>query len=108
MRNGKMVVDSKLSDLQSDQHLLISVDNQDAATYLNAIDGVLGVKNCETSDGLHNFILDSSLEIAPNIASAVHDAGDKLYALQPEKRTLETLFAEVNMVSEQEKEVAHA
>ncbi len=108
MRNGKMVVDSKLVDLQTDQQLLLSVDNKDAAVYLNKIDGVQGVKSCAECNGIHNFILNSSLDIAPNIASAVLDAGDKLYTLQPEIRNLETLFAEVNMVSEEGKEAANA
>lgn len=108
MRNGKMVVDSRLADLQSDQQLLLAVDNSNAAEYLTKIDGVQGVKSRDGCDGIHNFILDISMDIAPNIATAVLDAGDKLYALQPEKRNLETLFAEVNMVAVEGKEVAHA
>ncbi len=109
MRNGKMVVDSHLNDLQSNQKLLVNVNNGNAASYLTTIDGVQAVKNRGDSDGgIYSFILDSSVDRAPDIASAVLDAGDKLYTLQPEKRNLETLFAEVNMVSPAEKEVADA
>lgn len=108
MRNGKMVVDSRLADLQSDQRLLLTVDNSDAAKYLNQLDGVQGVKSRKGGDGIYNFILDSAPDVAPEIATAVLDAGDKLYALQPEKRNLETLFAEVNVAEVEAKEVVHA
>lgn len=107
MRSGQMVVDSRLADLQSGHHLQITVDNEDASSYLNEIKGINEVKRCTSSGALHCFSLDCSLDIAPDIATAVLQAGDKLYTLQPETRNLETLFAEVNAVSAEGKEVPH-
>jgi ABC-2 type transport system ATP-binding protein len=108
MRNGQMVIDSKLADLQSEQHLRVAVNNKDAASYLNNIKGVNSVTSNAGSGDIHSFTLDGSLDIAPDVASAVLQAGDKLYTLQPETRNLETLFAEVNVVSTEGREVAHA
>ncbi len=108
MRNGRMVIDSKLADLQSEQHLRVAVNNRDAASYLNKIKGVNSVTSNAGSGDIHSFTLDSSVDIAPDVASAVLQAGDKLYTLQPETRNLETLFAEVNVVSTEGREVAHA
>lgn len=108
MRNGQMVVDSKLADLQAEQHLRVAVNNKDAASYLNNIKGVNSVTSNPGSGAIHSFTLDSNVDIAPDVASAVLQAGDKLYTLRPETRNLETLFAEVNIVSSEEREVAHA
>lgn len=110
MRRGKMVVDSRLADLQAKQQLLVSVNNEDAAPYLNTIDGVSDVSGCtgKGNDDIYTFTLDASMNIAPDIAEAVMKAGDKLYTLQPEVRNLETLFAEVNSVTATEGEVDHA
>lgn len=108
MRNGKMVIDSRLEDLQSGQHLLVSVDNKDAASYLREIDGVDEVKIGDGGDDIHNFILIAPENIAPDIAAAVFQAGDKLHCLQPETRNLETLFAEVNAVTTEIMGDAHA
>jgi len=110
MRNGKMVMNSRLADLQSKQQLLVSINNGDAASYLNTIDGVSDVFSCSRnrSDDIYTFTLDASTDIAPNIAKAVLKAGDKLYTLQPEIRNIETLFAEVNTTAATEGEVDHA
>ncbi|RKZ00768.1 ABC transporter ATP-binding protein, partial [Candidatus Fermentibacteria bacterium] len=108
MRNGKMVIDSRLSDLQSGQQLLLSVDNKDAASYLDKVDGIQKVKSRAVSGDIHSFTLTGSTDIAPDVAAAVLKAGDKLYSLQPETRNLESLFAEVNTVSAAEMEVNHA
>jgi len=108
MRNGQMVIDSRLADLQSGQRLQVAVNNKNAASYLNKIDGITGVETCGNSSNTHRFTLDGDVNIAPAVAAAIYEAGDKLYILQPETRNLETLFAEVNAVSEEETEVAHA
>lgn len=109
MRSGRMVLDSRLDDLQSGHHLLVAVDNEDAKGYLSRVEGVASVKTCTSLNNHPCFELDVTAEAAPQIAAAIHDAGDKLYTLQPESRNLETVFAEVNSASlETEKEVAHA
>ena len=109
MREGRLVVDSALDDLQSGQRLLVSVDNHAANAYLDKIDGVRSVASCSSDNQYACFALETSPDIAPRVAAAIHDAGDKLYCLQPESRNLETVFAEVNSGSTNHlREVAHA
>lgn len=98
MREGKLVVDSRLDELQSGQRLLVSVDNQKANAYLGKIDGISSVTSCPAHDQHPCFALETTPDLAPRIAEAVHEAGDKLYCLHPETRNLETVFAEVNSV----------
>jgi len=110
LRNGKLVVDSKLKDLQSGHRLLVSVDNKKATHYLGKLDGVSSITNCVNSSNNHPcFALDTSADTAPQVVAAIYEAGDKLYTLQPEIRNLETVFAEVNTVStENNTKAAHA
>ncbi len=96
MRAGKLVMDSRLDTLQAGQSLQLLLDNDKAESYLNRIMGVKGVKRCESSTGKACYVLDAPFDVAPDIASAVQQAGDKLYSLQTEQRTLETVFAEIN------------
>jgi len=109
MRNGRLAVDSNLDELQSGRQLRLTTDNKNAFSYLQNIQGVEQVKLHETNREQFHFILDISSDIAPEIATAVADAGDRLFLLQPQKQSLETLFAEVNGASTVlKKEVAHA
>ncbi len=108
MRNGQMLIDSRLTDLQSRQRLLLAVDNKEAGTYLNKLAGVNEVQQSSENSHIYNFILDAPFELAPEVATAVHTAGDKLYGLQPEFKNLETLFAEVNAAATTGGEGAHA
>ncbi len=96
LRAGKLVVDSKLDALQSGQRLTVAVDNAEADRYLAKVDGVGGVQPCDAPPGHYCFSLDAAAETAPAIAAAVQQAGDRLFMLQPEVRTLETVFAEAN------------
>lgn len=107
MRNGKMVIDSKLKELQSGRRLRVSVNNTDARSYLGNIEGVEQVTVKNSRGDIYTYVLDTVGEVASDVAEAVLQAGDKLYCLQPEIRTLETLFAEVNAVATEEMEVAH-
>ena len=96
MRGGKMVVDSRLDELQAGHRLLLVVDNAKADSYLRKVEGVQSVKPCEARDGHSCYLLEATADTAPSVAAAVQHAGDKLYSLQPEIRNLETVFAEVN------------
>ncbi len=95
LRAGKLVVDSTLDALQSGHTLLIQLDNPKAMGYLGQIDGVASVTP-RTDSEHHGYALTAAANIAPDVATAVHNHGDKLYAMQPELRDLETVFAEVN------------
>jgi len=99
MRSGQLVVDARLTELQEGHHILVALDNADAAAYLRTVDGVDAVKSCQGIDSHYCFSLDAGADTAPAIAAAIHSAGDRLYSLQPEVRNLETVFTEINSES---------
>lgn len=95
LRAGKLVIDARMADLQKSRGLLVSVD-QEASEVLRSIAGVASVTEDAASEGCRNYRLDAPVEAAPAVADAVARAGRKLYKLQPLRRDLETVFAEVN------------
>ena len=96
MRQGKLVVDAPIEELQSGRQLRVTVDNGAALDYLKQIVGVSSAEKVETVDELSTYLLEASGEAAPAVVARINEAGDKLYRLHPEARTLETVFAEVN------------
>jgi ABC-2 type transport system ATP-binding protein len=100
LRAGRLAMDTRLDALQQSGGLLVSVGG-DARATLTGVPGVKTVAETSATRGQHHYRLDAPLDSAPAVAAALADAGIKLYALQPQRRDLETLFAEVNT------EVAH-
>lgn len=96
MRAGKLVIDSRMDELQAGQRLMLALDNAKAKAYLKNVSGVKKVSRFAAPTGQQGYLLEASAEAAPQVAAAVQVAGDKLYSLQPEVRNLETVFAEVN------------
>ena len=96
MRDGKLVVDSLIADLQSGRQLRLAIDSGEASDYLACVAGVSKVEKLESADGKSSYLLDCGEAVAPEVAAAIASAGDKLYSLSPEVRNLETVFAEVN------------
>ena len=96
MRDGKLVVDSLIADLQSGRQLRLAIDSGEASDYLACVAGVSKVEKLESADGKSSYLLDCAEVVAPEVAAAIASAGDKLYSLSPEVRNLETVFAEVN------------
>ncbi len=96
MRGGKLVVDSRIEDLQSRRQLRVAIDSGEASDYLGRVAGVSKVEKLETADDKSSYLLDCGETAAPEVAAAIANAGDKLYSLSPEVRNLETVFAEVN------------
>ncbi len=105
LRSGRLVVDARLDALQQETRLLVSVDGESRAP-LAGVAGVAAVEARGQVDGLWQYALEAAPEAAPEVVSALSAAGRRLYALQPQHRDLETLFAEVNRLAD-EKEVAH-
>jgi len=95
LRAGRLVVDSRLDALQGEGGLLVSVEG-DAAGVLRAVPAVSGVREQAARDGRRSYRLEAPGEAAPAVAEALARAGLRLYALTPERRDLETLFAEVS------------
>lgn len=96
MRDGKLVVDSLIADLQSGRQLRLAIDSGEASDYLACVAGVSKVEKLESADDKSSYLLDCAEVVAPEVAAAIASAGDKLYSLSPEVRNLETVFAEVN------------
>ncbi|MBT8419624.1 MAG: ABC transporter ATP-binding protein [Gammaproteobacteria bacterium] len=99
LRSGRLVLDSRLDALQKDPHLLVTIDRDDPGLF-NTIEAVTAVKRRGDHDDAdrYSFILTAPPDAAPQVASAVTASGARLYSLQPEKRDLETVFAETNAI----------
>lgn len=96
MRAGKLVLDSRLDALQQTRRLLVSLNNPQASHYLAAVAGVGKVQAQPGNAGHYTYTLEAAPELAPQVAAAIHAAGDQLFSLHPETRTLESVFAEAN------------
>lgn len=102
MRAGRKVVDARISDLQQGARLLVTLDRAEAEArpVLQAVPGVQSVqldnRHAPGHQGRHVYALQAEAGVAPAVAAAVQAAGLALYALTPERRDLEAVFAEVN------------
>ncbi|MBF0145482.1 MAG: ABC transporter ATP-binding protein [Magnetococcales bacterium] len=100
LRSGRLVVDTRLDALASDARLRVTID-RDGESILKNIPGVTSVRKTGTSPQGHlSYILNASLETAPLVAGTLAEKKVQLFVLQPEKRDLETLFAEANELHE--------
>jgi ABC-2 type transport system ATP-binding protein len=95
LRAGRLALDSRIEDLEQNQRLLIVV-SADGKSVLGGIPGVERITQRATNDGLVHYVVDVSRDCASDIAQAIHAAGLKLHLLQPERQTLESVFAAVN------------
>ncbi len=94
MRAGKLARDARLEDLQRGGGLLLRVEG-DARSVLASLSGVAAVEERPASSGVRQYRLQAPASVAPAVAAAVAGAGLRLHALQPERRDLEAVFAEV-------------
>ena len=95
LRAGRLALDSRIEDLEQNQRLLIVV-SADGKSVLGGIPGVERITQRVTNDDLVHYVVDVSRDCASDIAQAIHAAGLKLHLLQPERQTLESVFAAVN------------
>jgi ABC-2 type transport system ATP-binding protein len=95
MRAGKLVVDARIDELQESGGLLVTVD-RDAQQAFSTVPEITGIVSHSQEGGRHHYRLQVSNDAAPVIAQALNRDGVLLYALQPQRRDLETIFAEVN------------
>lgn len=102
MRQGRLALDSRLDELGGSQRLLLSVDAgpDDVRGVVGDIRGINRIEDLASEGSAawrYAVHTDSEAsELAPELARRLQDAGLNLYALTPEKRDLETVFAEVN------------
>jgi ABC-2 type transport system ATP-binding protein len=95
LRAGRLVVDARIDELARSRGLLLSVD-QDARLALEGVTAIRTVEERKTDNGHRHYWLDAPPEAAPEVAEAITRKGLRLYALRPEHRDLETVFAEAN------------
>jgi ABC-2 type transport system ATP-binding protein len=95
LRAGRLELDSKIKDLEQNQRLLVIV-NGDGKSVLNGIEGIQRIEERNLNDGRTHYVVDVSRDCASEIAGAIHRADLKLHLLQPERRTLESVFSAVN------------
>lgn len=105
LRAGRVAMDARLAELQQGGRLLVTLDRE-SVPLLEQTEGVHSVTLCDQKEGLFTYALQAQAASAPHVALAVMKAGIPLFALQPEKHNLETVFARVNETP-LEKEVVH-
>jgi len=110
MRSGRKVVDARLDELQRGARLLVTLDKGEKAAraLLEGLEGVSAVRLEQAEGGRFRYAVAAPDSAAPLISAAVSRAGLALYGLCPERRDLETVFAEVNEAAAQAGEVPHA
>jgi len=95
LRSGRLVVDARIDVLQRAEGLIVTVD-RDLADRLGGVPEVSGVKLGATHDGKFDFLLNAPVEAAQAVARAVAEGGGALFALEPRRRDLESIFASVS------------
>jgi len=101
MRRGRLALDARLEDLGGTPRVLVTVDAEPrrAEQVLSGVAGVSGVESLGPHGGHQRYAVAGSGDagaLAPELARQVQEQGLALYALEPEMRDLETVFAEVN------------
>lgn len=99
IKDGKVALDSRLDELQSNARLLISTDAEPsrAAELFGTFPQIASA--AQIGDSWFEFQLNQGAdrsETAAAVAKGIHEHGWKLYALQFEARTLETIFTEIS------------
>ena len=98
LRAGRLVLDSRLDELQRDTRLIITLDAAEAAArpVLQAVGGVRSVMLLDSAGGKYRYAVQAEESMAPALSAAAFRAGFALHALGREQRTLETVFAEIS------------
>lgn len=106
LKNGKMVLDSPLNDLQKNRRLLIRTNGESDKVIklfdsFEQISSAIYVHEHRQNSPIRTFELSlendvESHETAAIISSSIHERGWKLYDMHFEARNLETVFAEIS------------
>ncbi|MBC62171.1 MAG: multidrug ABC transporter ATP-binding protein [Zetaproteobacteria bacterium] len=101
--NGKIALDSDLSQLKASENQLIigvNAEYKDVLNSLSSINGINEIQDLQSSSSFKEYSikLDENCDhnINPTIVKKVSEQGWDLYKLTTEQRTLETIFKEVN------------
>lgn len=103
IRNGQKALDATMDELRTGRRLVVAVDAgpERALDLFKAMDGVASVETLAERGPGHRYVLglgerDGLTKAAPIVANRIAAEGLKLYALQPERRNLETIFGEIS------------
>ncbi|NLX18295.1 MAG: ATP-binding cassette domain-containing protein [Desulfobulbus sp.] len=105
MQHGRKVLDARLDELSRSQRLLVSVDRMEAEGVLASLESVRTVELVIQEPGrlCWAVVADKPVrEMAPAVAEALVARGWPLLGLEPESRSLEKIFSEINMRSGRE------
>ena len=97
MRGGKLVLDSKIKDLQSEDKIIFNFQpsESDVTTMLSESPLVKKVEEVQNGETTSLRVEVQKAEI-PSLVRSLVSAGANIESIMPEKRTLETVFAEVS------------
>ncbi len=97
MRGGKLVLDSKIRDLQSENKIIFNFQpsKSDVTTMLSESPLVKKVEEVQNSETTSLRVEVEKAEI-PSLVRSLVSEGANIESIMPEKRTLETVFAEVS------------
>ncbi len=104
LREGRLALDSRLDELGGAYRLLLTTDAEPSSAQetFGAVPGVVRVEPLGGASGRQRYAVvadDDATSLAPEVARRAHQAGYALYALEPESRDLEAVYAEVNAVA---------
>ena len=97
MRGGQLVLDSKMKDLQSENKIIFNFQpsESDVITMLSESPLVKKVEEVQNGETTSLRVEVQKAEI-PSLIRSLVSAGANIESIMPEKRTLETVFAEVS------------
>ena len=97
MRGGQLVLDSKIKDLQSENKIIFNFQpsESEVITMLSESPLVKKVEEVQNSETTSLRVEVQKAEI-PSLIRSLVSAGANIESITPEKRTLETVFAEVS------------
>lgn len=104
MRSGKLVVDSKISELQASSKLLLTIEHTDLKVIeeLKKINDIIKVDRMLENNSLQVFQIEANEDLAPSIIESLVSLGIKIRGVKPERRDLETVFSEVSLETNHE------
>lgn len=95
MRAGRLAIDARIETLSQATALFVTVGG-DAHAILAGVAGVESVEAIGGAGELHRYRLKATEAAAPAVARALAERGLALYALQPQRQDLESVFASIN------------
>jgi ABC-2 type transport system ATP-binding protein len=114
INRGKLALDSSMADMRKGGRLrLVTSGTPDVVEpMIEALNLVQGVERLSSQDNTYAYGLKLNGHgadmVAPRVARAVGEKGLDLFALYPEQRDLETVFAEITGANDAVPEVNHA